>query len=1086
MTTTRAPLRLRRPPTRGIAAAVATAVAGAAALLLLPMHQASAAAGPAPEPREYRVLQDIHTDAISTFLDDGALALGTRADVPEGNGLRFAADEVWFHIDADSAQTLPAGFGFIAEAGSQVWIAPESNPGGDQLWPGFSTESVPSGAIDSNETRFTLTGFSGPGDLELFRTGAFGTPTRLWSSDEDHKEFTVGRTHMHANWAFTAPGIYRLTVTAAVAVDAAPMTDTATYTFVVGDLPGAVATTTAVEVSATALTAGESVTVTGTVTPPAVEGYLEFRDGTTVLGHAPVDSGRAAFTAADLSVGVHSITASFVPAVRNLAAASTSSPVAVTVTDESGVGFGITGIAGSYRPGDVLRAHVVGAVLDAGQSFQWAIRPIGATNSGYGFTGTGGQAAQGTVEQRLDASHDGYEMRVRLRTGTTVVSTSDWVPIRVVSEVQPPSARFAAGGPLYLGDEVLLEVTGPALGDGESLRFVERFSSPWSTLPNVEQVDATSFRVSPGYANTSGEWAVQVISDGLAVAQSAPVPVDIRNREVLIEGIQGVYRAGQTLRATGTVHPAKEGLLYRWLLIDLATYQTSVVGEGTDTAAMSIELPITLGHDNHQLTFIAQWDYGPVQAYAGQAGVGLNVSDTDPSTQLFFFSGLGDHYHQGSPINLQLIADPALADDDVITWQWRWPGTDEWTPVPHASGLAHSVIAEQALDDVEVRANLTFGSGDVPPMVAGPVVIHIDDHGAAPRQQVTVGGRTAYVAGETATLTAQVSPTSVLTRYQWFEKPAGATEVTPILGANDREYSFTASAGHDGREISVALLLPSGQVAYVPSTPVTLAVRADDDPQPALRITGLADRYLSGEMVALSAVQEPATGFDRYHWFIRTVASGEWTVAPGASSDTYRFTATTHHDGAEVMVRLYDDEHGVVAESPPVVLAVDDPGSQLGVGQEIIAAAPEGTLVIRVDTDDQVLMSDFALSAGADRWVSSGELRPVRVTDTRSAVPGWTASGQVSDFVAGAERLSGAYLGWTPQVVSQPGTGAVTAGARVAPGFPAGRGLLDSSPLAIGAAGTRGMSELGAALRIEAPTTQAPGTYVATITFTAI
>jgi surface-anchored protein len=884
LTTTRAPFRLRRPPTRLIAAAVTTAVAGTAALFLLPMQQASATAGPAPEPREYRVLQDIHTDAISTFLDDGALALGTKADVPEGNGVRFAADEVWFHIDAHSAQTLPAGFEFIAEASSQVWIAPESNPGGDQLWPGFSTESVPSGAIDGNETRFTLTDFTGPGDLELFRTGAFGTPTRLWSSDEEHKDFTVGRTHMHANWAFTAAGIYRLTVTAAVAVGAVPMTDTATYTFVVGDPPTAVATTTSVEVSATALTAGEAVTVTGTVTPPRVEGYLEFRDGTTVLGHAPVESGRAALTVADLSIGAHSITASFVPAVRNLAAGSTSPPVAVTVTDESGVEFAIAGIVESYRPGDVLRAHVVGAVLGTGQNFQWAIRPVGATSSGYAFTGTGGQASQGVVEQRLDASHDGYEMRVRLRTGTTVVSTSDWTPIRVVGEAQPPSLRFAAGGPLYLGDEVLLEVTGPQLATGESLQFVQRFSSPWSALPNVEQVDATRFRVSPAYSNTSGEWGVQVISDGLAVAQSAPVPVDIRNREILVEGIQSVYRAGQTLRATGTVHPAKEGLLYRWILVDLATYQTSVVKEGTDAAAMSIELPVTLDHDNHQLTFAALWDYGPVQAYAGQRGTRLNVSDADPSTQLFFFSSLGDHYHQGSPINLQLIADPALADDDVISWQWRWPGTDEWTSIPEAAGLAHSVIAEQALAGVEVRASLTFGSGDVPPMVAEPVIIHIDDHGAAPRQQVTVGGRTAYVASETATLTAQVSPTSLLTRYQWFEKPAGATEATPIPGANDREYSFTASTGHDGREISVALLLPGGQIAYGPSTPVTLTVRADDDPQPALRITGLAERYQPGELVTLSAVQDPGTDFDHYHWFIRAVADGEWAVVPGASS----------------------------------------------------------------------------------------------------------------------------------------------------------------------------------------------------------
>lgn len=42
---------------------------------------------------------------------------------------------------------------------------------------------------------------------------------RLWSSDEANvKTFTVGRTHMHANRAFTAAGTYRIGVEATVTV----------------------------------------------------------------------------------------------------------------------------------------------------------------------------------------------------------------------------------------------------------------------------------------------------------------------------------------------------------------------------------------------------------------------------------------------------------------------------------------------------------------------------------------------------------------------------------------------------------------------------------------------------------------------------------------------------------------------------------------------------------------------------------------------------------------------------------------------------------------------------------------------------
>ncbi|NLU79227.1 hypothetical protein HCA58_12730 [Micromonospora sp. HNM0581] len=1087
MTTTRSRFRLRRPPTRLVAATLATALAATAAAFLLPTSQASATPGPAPEPHDYRILQDVHTDAISTFFDDDVLTLGTKADVAEGNGTRFAPDKVWFHIDTDSAQTLPDGFGFIADQGAQVWIAPESNPGGDQLWPGFSTESVPSGAIDGNQTRFTLSGFSGPGDLELFKTGAFGNPTRLWSSDEDHKEFTVGRTHMHANWAFTAPGIYRLTVTATAAVDAVPMTDTATYTFVVGELPTAVATTTTVEVSATDLTVGAPVTLTGKVTPTDVDGFLEFHNGTTVLGHAAVQSGQASLTMTDLPLGTHSLTAAFVPTVGNLARASTSPPVAVTVTDGSGVEFGIAGIADSYQVGDLLQAHVVGATLGPDERFQWSIRPVGSTSTAWGFTGSGNQAAQGFVEQRVDASHDGYELRVRIRAGSTYTAATDWVPLTVETTAAPLSAAFVTSGPAYLGDEILVETAGWELADGESLQLVQRWSSPWYPVPNVTQIDATTLKMLSLYPDNEGEWAVQVISDGLAVTQSAPFPVDIRNREVLVEGIQSVYRVGQTLRATATVYPDKDGLTYRWTLVDLETYESTVVKEGKDAAARTIELPVTLDHDNNRLTFAAVWDYGTVQSWTGRQASTLKVSDADPSTQLFFLNTLSGHYHQGSPINLQAIADPPLADDDTVDWHLKWPGTEQWVTFPGASGLSHSVLAEQALDEVQVRATLTFGSGDTEPMHTEPVTIYVDDHGAAPQQQVTVTGETAYRAGDDATLTAQVSPETLLTSFQWFDKPPGAAEATPIPGATGKAYTFTTTAADDAREISVAAVLPNGQIAYGPSEPVTLDVEGTTAPVTDLRISGLAGQYHPGDMVRLTAVQDPATGFDSYQWFTRPSADAQWTAVPNTATATYEFTATTEHDRTEIMTRLLDDDNHAVAESAPVILTVADSGGGTGASsQKIVAAIPEGALSISVDANDQVFMSEFELGAAADRWVSTGQLRPVRVTDTRAAAPGWTASGQVSDFTAGTQTLSGAFLGWTPQVVSQPGTGLVTAGSPVAPGFPSGRGLLDSSPLAVGATGARGTGELGAELRIEAPTSQAPGTYTATITFTAI
>ncbi|WP_035812806.1 choice-of-anchor M domain-containing protein [Jiangella gansuensis] len=284
------------------------------------------------------------------------------------------------------------------------------------------------------------------------------------------------------------------------------------------------------------------------------------------------------------------------------------------------------------------------------------------------------------------------------------------------------------------------------------------------------------------------------------------------------------------------------------------------------------------------------------------------------------------------------------------------------------------------------------------------------------------------------------------------------------------------------------------------SSPVTYTFQVGDgvdpgpDPDPAttLSISGLAGHYHTGDVVTLTAVQDPQTELDHYHWFTRAPGTEDWLIVPDAGTGEYSFTATAQHDGLEIIARLYDDDHAVVAESAPVTVAVDDhtDPEPPALSQRIVATLPEdeGALVVSLDPEDnEVLMSDFELSSAGDRWTSAGELRPVTVTDTRATAPGWVVSGQVGDFVAGDDVLPGGHLGWTPNVAGQPDGGDVTPGTAVAPGYPAGDGLTASSPLASAPPGSgTGTSRLGAGLRIEAPTTLTPGTYEAVITFTAI
>ncbi|MBE2316672.1 choice-of-anchor M domain-containing protein [Solirubrobacter sp. CPCC 204708] len=792
--------------------------------------------GPAPAPREYRVLQKLHTDAVSTFLDAGAFQLGSKADVPEGLGTRLNPDALWFHVDDASKLTVPAGMDFLAPAGATVWVAPQSNPSGAQLWPGFSTESVPAGAIDGNQTTFKLVKLEGPGSLELFTTGGFGQVTRLWSSDENIDTFQVGRTHMHANWAFTQPGTYKLTVEGSAQRSGERVASTATYSFVVGPLPERVTPTATLTASKTALTLGESVTLTGTVAPGTADGYVEFRRGTTVLGHDRVESGSAELQVSDLPVGTHDVTAVFVPAVANLATGSTSAALPITVSDDSGLPFSITGVKPSYQPGEQLSARVVGATLKENEVFYWLLRYKGTTSEIVPQSTT-----ESTYSQIVDALQDDAEISVQIYDTAARVARSQtpFVPIVIEHQGAQPTIKQvgSAHNPLLPGDTIEFELAGRTLAEGETLEwgfstyagyFGASFStSTWPATYLTE--DKTRVRVRSLYNPTAvGPYApplvVSVMKDGVRIARSEFTRVTVGPRELGVSGHRNLYREGGRVELDATLYPLREGagdnFTYTWTYTKGGT--TEIWGTEKQTSPTLTGPTLTKAQHHGGQLRLSVFNNGELAQRS--ASLPINVTD-DLTSQILEFSALAGHYHQGDRVRLTLTAEPAPLPGETLRWEWKWPGTD-WQPMPGVVDNVWQVTAEQALDGVEIRAVLTYADPTKAPAIAQTRVVHVDDHGAAPRQKVTVTGPTSVGVGERATLTAAVAPASVLDRYQWYVKRPGSAERTPIAGAINATYAFTADLADDGSEYSVAVVKPDGSVAYGPSAPIALDVQA--------------------------------------------------------------------------------------------------------------------------------------------------------------------------------------------------------------------------------------------------------------------
>ena len=323
---------------------------------------------PAPASRAKRVIQNVHTDAVSAYLDNGTLVAQTKADLDvDGDGkvdlgTRLVTRELLFHV-ADAAKVaIPnvPGFDFLGTPGEIIWLAPMvQNPA--IIWPGFSTED-PNLRGKATSLDFRLVGVDGPGRVEVF----LGTTGRAFSSTTDLPAWRSGvPQHTHMDWAFSRAGTYTLTFEISGQVDGRQQTARNDYTFVVGDLAAHTKpTSVAFQAGKTGLEQGEPVQFTAQVSPADAVGAVQFRDTSSgrVLGHTPVTNGVAEFVATALNPGVHRLVAEFVPTWSSDFKASASAGVEVTVAGE--VQERPSHKDTTPVPGSVLKKHTAGSVVE--------------------------------------------------------------------------------------------------------------------------------------------------------------------------------------------------------------------------------------------------------------------------------------------------------------------------------------------------------------------------------------------------------------------------------------------------------------------------------------------------------------------------------------------------------------------------------------------------------------------------------------------------------------------------------------------------------------------------------------------------
>jgi putative ABC transporter-associated repeat protein len=401
-------------------------VAGSAGLLAAvpaAVPPAIAEPGSPPAAEERRVLATEHVDAMNVGFDGERLTVDSKISPPVEH--IDVEDLVYQLSDLGRVEGLPEQYAEFIGADTAWLIMQTQNP--DILWAGWSTEEIPAGVVDGDVVDITLTDVRGPGDLEVFQTGPFGEPLRIFSSDEDHKTLHQAvNAHVHANWAFTQPGVYTVTFTVSAAVDGQPVSaGPVGYTWVVGGeggtLPAATPSSTTIQAPSDAVV-GEEVLLEAGVTadassgaPPAPGGYVEFHDDGASLGWAPIAEGRATLPVTFADAGEHTVTATYTSQEPQFYAPSTAEPVTVMV-DEGDVEPPTTTLTVAGPGGPVPAAEPV--TLTASQdpqtdltAYRWSTRAPGALT----FESIDG-ATTDTLTVTPAVADDGRQYRAALYT----------------------------------------------------------------------------------------------------------------------------------------------------------------------------------------------------------------------------------------------------------------------------------------------------------------------------------------------------------------------------------------------------------------------------------------------------------------------------------------------------------------------------------------------------------------------------------------------------------------------------------------------------------------------------------------------
>lgn len=305
------------------------------------------------------------------------------------------------------------------------------------------------------------------------------------------------------------------------------------------------ATATTVAANPAAPSYGQSVQLIASVTPAAASGSIQFFDGSTALGTAPLSSGAASFTVAAFTVGAHSITAAY-SGDGGAYLASTSAALALTVNKAATT----VAIASSLNPASFGQAVTFSASVSP-SSASGTVQFLDGSAS-LGTAVLSGGAASVTVSALAVGSHS--ITAVYSGDSNNSGSTSATLTESIVKDNTSVSLQATPASSVYGQTVQLTAAVIPASASG-SIQFLDG----GSVLATVAlSGGAASFSTAALSTGTHGITAIYSGDTNDAQGTSAAVAVTVAQAASAITLTSSLNPAltGQSVTFTATVTPA--------------------------------------------------------------------------------------------------------------------------------------------------------------------------------------------------------------------------------------------------------------------------------------------------------------------------------------------------------------------------------------------------------------------------------------------------------------------------------------------------------------------------------------------------